>query len=127
MAKQSKRQSVPLLEWLAAAIGLVVAVALLGIIGREAIRGTDGEVPVLEARLVGLRSTPAGYVALIEVANRSSQTAAAVQVRGTSGGEESEASIDYVPGDSRARAGLVFSSDPRRRPIELRVTGYQLP
>lgn len=128
MAKRSKKKDpVPALEWVAAALGLVIALALFGIIGREAIRGTGSEVPMLEARVVGVEPVPAGHVVVFEVANRSSQTAAAVQVLGKSAGEESTASIDFVPGRSTATGGLMFTGKPAGQPVAVRVTGYQLP
>ena len=127
MAKHSRKDPVPLLEWVAAAIGLVIALALLGTIGLEAIRGTDRQVPVLEPRVLRIESSSAGHVVLFEVANRSGQTAAAVQVMGTAGGEESQAALDYVPGRSEAKGGLLFSRDPRGQKLEIRVTGYQQP
>lgn len=127
MAKGSKEDAVPPLEWAAAAIGLLVAVALLGLIGREALGGSGDELPVLEVRLLGIEPAGTGCVAQFEVANRSGRTAAAVQVEGKAGGEQSQAAIDYVPGHSRARGGLVFSGKPGRKPVEVRVTGFQLP
>ena len=84
-------------------------------------------MPLLEAQVVRIETGPVGHVVLFDVANRSGQTAADVQVTGTLGGEESQVSIDYVPGRSRARGGLLFRGDPRRQPVEIRVTGYREP
>ena len=128
MARRAQdKDPVPALEWAAAAIGLLAALALLGILGREAMSGSPDEVPILETRLVAIESTPAGHVVQFEVANRSGQTAAAVQVKGVAGDEESDAEIDYVPGRSQARGGLLFRDDPRGQEIEIRVTGFQEP
>lgn len=130
MAKP-RHDPVPPLEWAAAAVGLTVALALLAIIGREAVAGNEDPVPVLTARVERVAATAAGHVVEFQVRNLSQQTAAAVQVEGTitSGGEQqtSSASVDYVPGRSRAKGGLMFAADPRRGKLELRVTGYEIP
>ena len=123
---KTKRDPVPLLEWAAAALGLVMALALLAILGWAIVDGGDDRVPVLEARLEAVTAMPGGHVAEIRVTNRSGQTAAAVQVEGTLGGELASATIDYVPAHSEANAGLIFEADPRAG-LELRVLGYELP
>jgi len=126
-----RRDPIPPLEWGAAALGLLVALALLAIIGREAVAGKDEPVPVLVAEAQRIVATPGGHVVEIRVRNLSSQTAAAVQVEGKSrpgpDEETSSATIDYVPGRSEAIGGIMFSNDPRGAPLELRVTGYEIP
>ena len=125
------RDAIPPLEWAAAALGLLAVLVLLAIIGREAVTGNERPVPVLRAEVERVAATPAGHVVEFRVRNLSEQTAAAVQVEGTiKGGAEdktSSATIDYVPGRSEAKGGLIFSSDPRGGNLELRVTGYEIP
>ena len=125
--RKHDKDPVPALEWLAAALGLLVALVLLGIIGREALRRDGDEVPVLAAQVEAIERTPNGYVARIKITNGAAQTAARVEVEGTSGSEVSHASIDYVPGRSQAEGGLMFHDDPRKGDLRVRVTGYQLP
>lgn len=125
--KQSKYGSIPPLEWAAAALGLIVALALLAILGWGIINGGASEVPILEARIESVTATRGGYVAQFTITNSASQTAAAVQVEGRLGDEVASAAIDYVPGRSEARGGLLFESDPRASPIDLRIIGYELP
>jgi uncharacterized protein (TIGR02588 family) len=124
-------EPIPPLEWAAAALGLIVALLLLAILGREAIQGKDDPVPVLVAELERVVPTSTGHVVEVRVRNLSDQTAAAVQVEGKieAGGEEqtSSTTIDYVPGHSQAVGGIIFSSDPRRAGLELRVIGYEIP
>lgn len=127
MTKQSKRDPVPALEWVAAALGLLVMVGLLFVLGREIANGGDDDLPVLSARVERISRTPTAYVVDIRVTNASAQTAAAVQVAAKLGEEESTATVDYVPGRSDARIGLLFQSDPRAGQLELRVVGYDLP
>lgn len=128
MAKNAaKRDPVPALEWVSAALGLIAMMALLIILGREIANGSDRDVPSLSVAVESVSRTAGGYVAQIRVTNRSGQTAAAVQVEGKLGEEEATATIDYVPGRSDARGGLLFRSDPRAGQAELRVVGYELP
>ncbi len=129
--KLGRRDPIPPLEWAAAAFGLLVALAVLAIVGRGALAGNGDEVPLLVAKVERVFATPAGHVAEIVVVNRSSVTAASVQVEGVIGvgdaAETSVGSIDYVPGDSRATGGLMFMRDPRAEGMALRVTGYEIP
>ncbi len=125
--KSSTRDPVPALEWAAAAIGLLVLLALCAILLREVVGGNDRDVPVLSARIERVTPTPTGYVADILVSNRSRQTAAAVQVKGKLGDEQASATLDFVPGRSEARGGLIFKGDPGAGAVEVRVVGYELP
>lgn len=128
MAKGRKEQPIPLLEWFSAALGLGIAIALMAIIGREALLSEKGPaVPLLSARIVGIEATADGHVVQVVVANRSRQTAARVELEGKAGGETRAATIDYVAGRSQAEGGLIFERDPRQGGLEVRVTGYQLP
>ena len=128
MAKSAKKQPIPLLEWVSAALGLGIAIALMAIIGREALLSEGGpDVPMLSVQIVGVEATADGHVVRVVVANRSRQTAARVELEGKAGSETRMASIDYVPGRSQAEGGLIFEGDPRQGGLKVRVTGYQLP
>ena len=128
MAKSAKSEPIPLLEWVAAALGLAIAIALMGIIAREAIASGDGSgVPILAAQVESIEATAGGHVVRITITNDSGKTAARVDLEGKAGDETSVASVDYVPGHSQASAGLVFKQDPRRGGMTVRVTGFQLP
>ena len=122
---------VPPLEWAAAAIGLLVALVLVAIVAREALVAREDSVPVLTATAERVVATASAHVVEVRVDNASSQAAAAVQIEGTMGEGDNEetsiATIDYVPGHSEAKGGLIFSRDPRGGRFELRVTGYEIP
>ena len=124
---QSERDPVPPLEWAAAGLGLLAVLAVLFVIGGEIAGGGNDNVPILAVRIEAITPTPNGSVAQIVVSNESGQTAAAVQVEGKLGDEQANAVIDYVPGHSEARGGLLFPPDSGEGQIELRVTGYELP
>ena len=121
----------PPLEWAAAGVGLLVALALSGILLWHALDSRGDTIPLLSVRQVGLVHSGGAHIVEFELSNRSAATAAAVQVEGVlesgGAGETSSATIDYVPGRSSARGGLAFSADPRRHRLKLRVTGYELP
>lgn len=125
--KNAGPDRVPALEWAAAAIGLLLLLGLCFALLREFGGGNDRAVPILSAKIERVIRTPAGFVAEVVVSNRSRQTAAAVQVEGELGDEQASATLDYVPGRSEARGGLIFKDDPRAGPIEVRVVGYELP
>ena len=127
MAKGAKTKPIPALEWVSAALGLAIAVALLGIIGREALTSENNELPRLAVSIERIETAPGGYGAEVIVTNQAGRTAARVELAGTAGGEVSRATIDYVPGRSQAEGGLLFRTDPRRTGLSIRVTGYQLP
>ena len=132
MAGRAKAKRYPLVELVSAAIGLAIAGGMFGFLALEAVRQRDGMPPLLSAVPVGVHAQRHGYVVEIEVRNGAGQTAASVQVegqlkQGDAAVETSSATVAHVPGDSARQAGLVFSRDPRKYRMELRVTGYERP
>jgi len=119
-------QKTPALEWVAAGLGALIAIVMLGSIGWQALAGRNDPVPLLSARVESVTVAGQERVATVVVTNASGRTAAAVQVEGENGDETSGASIDYVPGHGEAKAALIFA-DPARGPIAVRVTGYEHP
>ncbi len=122
----------PALEWVAAVIGLLLTLSILGAMAWEAWAGESDQAPAIEARVERVVHTGTGYVAEIVLDNRSPATAAAVEVEGELTRRDgttatSTATVDYVPGASMRRAGLVFTDDPRRGQLEIRVLGYSEP
>src|SRR5687768_11605051 len=127
MPKSSSRHDpIPALEWIAAAFGLLVFLALSAVLVREAATSGGDDVPRLSAQVEAVHPVGDRYVAQIIITNASGQTAAAVQVEGKLGDETASATLDYVPGHSTARGGLMLKSDPRVG-LELSVVGYELP
>jgi uncharacterized protein (TIGR02588 family) len=114
-----------------AGLGALIALALLGFIGLQLGEG-GAEPPTLVTRVERVVAGPGGHVAEIEVRNLSGATAAAVEIEGTLAEgdtivETSRATIDYVPGRGRRRAGLLFTQDPAGHHLAVRATGYQEP
>lgn len=132
MAPRSKPQRYPLVEWASAAVGLVIIVAMLSFLTWEAAEPRNGLPPLLKAEATGLVAADGHYVVEVKVSNDARMTAAGVEMEGVlkqgdTDVETSNASLSYVPGESYRRAGLIFTRDPRKLQLELRVTGYELP
>ena len=117
-------------EWLAGGIGLLVLLALLGFLAREAT--TRRTPPDLVARVDSVSRGSSGWLAHLRVDNRGRETAVSVMVEGelaTAAGDtmRSETTLDYVPGRSHRGGGLLFDQDPRLGKLDVRVIGFQEP
>ncbi len=131
-AKAATGQKTPLLEWIAAGLGLLLTLGMLAIIGQEALRGDSSQLPAIEVRIARIVPAPSGFLVEIVATNRSGGAAAAVQIEGTlrSGETEIETgslTLDYVPGHAERTGGLFFTRDPRLYQLEVRPLGYQAP
>jgi uncharacterized protein (TIGR02588 family) len=130
--EEKKKKGPSLLEWVAALVGALIAVGMLVFIGIGALQSSAGAPPRLQVRPTSIVAGHGMHIVGVEVANRSAQTAAAVQIQGElrQGGqtlETSTATLSYVPGHSERQAGLIFSRDPRSYQVEVRATGYERP
>ena len=130
--RRKEQSGPPLLEWTSAAVGAVLAIGILVFIAIEALDSSATKPPLLEVRPTAVAGAGGFYVVEVTVANRSGQTAAAVEIEGElmQGGnpvETSNATVSYVPGHSERNAGLIFSRDPRAHQLQVRATGYEQP
>lgn len=121
----------PVLEWGAAALGLILTLSILAYLVREGLMEEPGPPALLVAQASAIR-TDAGFVLPVTVTNSADETAAAVEVRGVllvpgAAPEERRAAFAYVPGKGEARGGLVFSQDPASGGLTLSVEGYAEP
>jgi uncharacterized protein (TIGR02588 family) len=122
----------PLLEWIAAGIGLLLTLMVLAVIGREALNGESEQLPVISVSATGISPAGSGHVLAFEATNKTGGTAAAVEIEvtlkaGDTIVETGKATLDYVPGHSKAKGGVFFLKDPRRHKLELRALGFQTP
>lgn len=121
----------PVAEWIAAGLGLVLTLAVLGYSLWEASADDNGP-PALVARAERAEPTSGGFVVPIVVRNDSYATAAGVDVRAsleTPGQppEERHATFTYVPGGGEARGGVLFRRNPAEGRLLLEVEGYEDP
>ncbi|WP_306752324.1 TIGR02588 family protein [Paracoccus actinidiae] len=127
-----KQDGTPVLEWISAAIGLVLTVAMLGFIGWQAWKHTGEEPPAIKVHVQHILPAGDGYVVEFVAVNLSPATAAAVQIEGELiEGERviatSQVTLDYVPGNSERRGGLFFRENPQGYDLEIRALGYAQP
>lgn len=131
--KQRKDRSSPsVLEWVSGSVGAILALGIMGFIAVEIFDSSASGPPLLEVRPTALVGGDGQYIVEVTVANRSGQTASAVEIEGEliqrgSAVETSNASVSYVPGHSERQAGLIFSNDPRLHQLQVRATGYEEP
>lgn len=128
---QQPEGGTPMLEWISAALGLLVTLVLLGFIGWQAWRGGDG-LPAIEVRAERILPAAGGWVVEVVAENLSSATAAAVGIEGvlTRDGRiiaVSRLTLDYVPSHSERTGGLFFAEDPQEHRLGLRPLGYAEP
>lgn len=123
----ARQNSTPALEWITAAIGLLLVLAVFAVIAREAIGGETDQLPAVEVHATRIAPAGKGFVVEFEAVNPTSGTAAAVTIEGKLADETSTATLDYVPGHGSVKGGLFFARDPRGQPLELRATGFQTP
>ncbi len=131
-ASSQQGKAPALLEWIAGGLGAIIAVIMVAVMATEALTTRPGVPPLLHVEPVALQAASGQFVLEVKVVNRSRQTAAAVEIEGElmqSGEavETSSATLTYVPGNSAGEAGLVFTADPRRHQLRLRVLGYEKP
>lgn len=130
--RRSTSERTPVLEWIAAGVGLVLTLAVLVILGREALSGERDEVPMIVVTVERIVERDGQYLVEVKAANRAGAAASHVEIEGelTGGGGEpvtGSATIDYVPGHSSRKAGLFFAQDPRLGRLEVRALGYEEP
>ena len=129
---QGYSDATPALEWISAAIGFALTLGMLIFIGWQAFDPARGDPPALRVRAERIAPNGEGWLVEVVVENLSPGTAAGVQIEGElKDGERtiavSQATLDYVPGHSARRAGLVFGQDPHVYGLTVRALGYAKP
>lgn len=114
----------PVLQWIAAGVGLLFTLTTGGILLREALQ--PSRPAVLTVRVEAVRRTATLRILDIVVENSGSETAAAVEVAGQAGEETASVTLDYVPGDGEAKASLAFPADSPDGAV-LTVAGWSAP
>lgn len=121
----------PVLEWVAAGLGLLLTVAVLGYVIWEGAVGHNAP-PSLTLTGRPPEKTQGGFVVPLTIHNASYATAAGVEVRATLERdgrvvEERRVTFSYVPGRSEAKGGVIFQTDPATAQLRLEPEGYEAP
>lgn len=130
-AKQGSSDSARRIEWATGLVSAVIVLVMIGWVAREAL--TEQETPPeFLVTVIDRAAVEGGYRVTFDIANRSSQTAATVVVRGeivdgNATVEDADITFDYIPGQSKASGSVFFSQDPGSRSIRLRAIGYTEP
>ncbi len=123
---RSHASRTPLAEWIVGGLGLLAVAAMLAVLLLETAAGPPTP-PRLSLDAGSATRGPSGWVLPVTARNAGGRTAAAVDIQGVLGEETATATLDYVPAQGSAEAGLIFAADPRGRPVSLRVAGYAEP
>jgi uncharacterized protein (TIGR02588 family) len=116
-------QGTPLLEWIAASIGAVMAIGTISYLVWDGLGSADTPAD-LTVRVEEVAPVQEGF--------RGGRTAAEakldVRSRAEDGSEEhGEITFDYVPGHSTRHGAVLFRRQPRAESLDLRVLGYRDP
>lgn len=122
---------IPLIEWIAAAVGFALVAATLGFLAFRAV-SEDRTPPSIVLRVESVERVASGWLVRIRALNEGERTAADVKVEGTlkRGGkvvETAETSFKFLPPRSHRSGGLYFSQDPSQLELELAPKGYESP
>jgi uncharacterized protein (TIGR02588 family) len=124
-------QGTPLLEWIAASIGAVMAIGTISYLVWDGLGSADTPAD-LTVRVEEVAPVQEGFRVEVAVSNRGGRTAAEakldVRSRAEDGSEEhGEITFDYVPGHSTRHGAVLFRRQPRAESLDLRVLGYRDP
>ncbi|MBY3243214.1 DUF1206 domain-containing protein [Rhizobium laguerreae] len=100
-------------------------------IGKDALLDRDSS-PNLVGAVLQTEKRDGGFQVLFEITNDSSATASQVTVHGEireQGAviEDVETVLDYVPGHSKAKGGLIFQQDPTGKTLTVRASSFDEP
>ena len=126
---------IPVIEWIVAAVGLLMLLGTLGFLVRSATAG-DKSPPRVTVQVDSISSStnPTGFLVQFRAINQGGTTAATVGITGElkegdgDGTLESRSTeLDYLPAHSTRLGGFFFTLDPRLHRLTLSSTGYQKP
>jgi uncharacterized protein (TIGR02588 family) len=118
------------LEWTVFGVGLVLVIATLGYLIREAVT-TGSNPPELLVHLGAPRRVTDGYQVPVTVVNRGDRVAEGVSVTITLAAkaerEEAVLSIAFLPHQSRREGWVTFRADPKDGDLQVGPVGYASP
>lgn len=128
----SRDTAPPFWEWVAAAAGLLLVLASVGVLAYHAWTG-EADHPRPSVRVLSIEQQPAaGWLVAVRVRNGAQATAAALRLtgrlrQGSEVVEESKLELQHLPGGSSREGGLFFSRDPRLHRLEWAFESYEEP
>lgn len=122
---------IPLLEWICAALGLIVVLTLISYTTYNAIKENHAD-PEVKTEILDIKAFEQGFLVRIRAVNNGGIAAAGVIIQGTLNAdgkevETSEFTFDYLPSHSAGEGGLFFSMNPSEKDLKVRALGYQKP
>ena len=128
---RQESNAIPIWEWIVAAFGLVIVTGVLGFLLYETLGGNQLP-PDVRLSVDSVARTGNGYLVKITAVNDGGSTAEGVIIEGQlkNGSdlvERSETTLDYLPPQSKKKAGLFFMKDPRQFELQVRPFGYEEP
>jgi uncharacterized protein (TIGR02588 family) len=126
-----QEKSPSLLEWLFAAIGVLVVTSALGFLIYRGATKRDTP-PAIKIEVESVTQTGGTYLVSFRVFNSGDTTAADLTIEGElKNGEKPEETSDvtmtYVPAQSVRRGGLFFTKNPSDFQLNIRAKGYEQP
>jgi uncharacterized protein (TIGR02588 family) len=128
---RQKPSRTPWLEWLAAGIGLVLTLGVLGSIGWQAF-GDSSAPPAIVVEVMRVDAVEKGYRVEFRARNTAGSTAAQVEIEGKLAADGAEVEtghvvFDYIPGHSERKGGMFFTREPQLDRLTLRALGFATP
>lgn len=118
------------LEWLVFGLSLLLVLATVGYLVREALT-TERTPPEVVVRLGEPRAGGGGYQVPVAASNRGGQAAEQVQVSVTlevaGSSHESVLSIPFLPRESTREGWVTFPTDPRAGKLSVSGVAFQEP
>lgn len=129
--KKTTAPRIPLLEWICAALGLLIVLTLISFTTYNAIKGDDSD-PEVKTEILGVKAIEEGFLVRIRAINKGGTAAAGVVIQGSLNEgdkeiESSEFTFDYLPSHSKSEGGLFFTMNPSEKNLKVRALGYQKP
>ena len=118
------------LEWTVFGLGLVLLMAMLGYLVREAVT-TGSRPPDLKVLLGASRAATGGFQVPVTVVNRGDRVAEGVSVTITLAAkaerEEAVLSIPFLPHQSKREGWVTFRGDPKDGNLQVGPVAYESP
>lgn len=128
---QQQNSNPPAMEWLVAAIGLILVVGAVGFLIYKAVGEKDAP-PNIVVSVDSIIPRGDKFLVNFRVKNSGATTAAALTIEGElKNGEQSievsTATLAYAPSNSERKGGLFFSENPQNFDLQIRATGFEEP